>query len=140
MAEGLSEGHGSPTSAPSWPQTARSVLLGDVVAFTSPLASQGDASHVMVRRVAALEGDELVSTSESGEEEEVMQVPPGQCWVLADNEELKPPQVRVGHPHAATALTSTRSHIVVAAGCVLVLLLPFTAPAPDDLDWRPAGH
>ena len=40
--------------------TARSVFTGDVVAFTSPLAQQQQHS-VLVRRVAASEGDEMVS-------------------------------------------------------------------------------
>ena len=43
--------------------TPRSVLLGDIVAFHSPLDQPSDAQHVMVRRVAALEGTEMVSGS-----------------------------------------------------------------------------
>lgn len=77
--------------------TTRTVFVGDIVAFTSPLTpSKDDESHVMVRRIAALEGEELLSVgnaSDKDAEEEVLEVPKGQLWVLADNEKLKPPQV-----------------------------------------------
>lgn len=43
-----------------------------------------------------MEGDELVSTTGKGdEEEETVTIPQGHCWVLADNPDLRPPQVRV---------------------------------------------
>ena len=38
----------------------RAVFTGDVVAFNSPLAGRG-AEHLMVRRVAAMEGEELIT-------------------------------------------------------------------------------
>lgn len=38
----------------------RAVFTGDVVAFNSPLAGPG-AEHLMVRRVAAVEGEELIT-------------------------------------------------------------------------------
>ena len=38
----------------------RAVFTGDVVAFNSPLAGSG-TEHVMVRRVAAMEGEELIT-------------------------------------------------------------------------------
>ena len=38
----------------------RAVFAGDVVAFNSPVAGPG-AEHLMVRRVAAVEGEELVT-------------------------------------------------------------------------------
>lgn len=74
--------------------SVRSVSVGDVVAFRAPAASAGDAAdggcnddaaaadHVLVRRVAALEQAEMVS-EEAGDEP--FRVPPGHCWVLADN-------------------------------------------------------
>lgn len=43
------------------PVAQRSVFDGDVIAFTSPLISASADQKIMVRRVAALEGDELVS-------------------------------------------------------------------------------
>jgi hypothetical protein len=86
----------------------RSVLVGDVVAFNSPLALGSSPVVTMVRRVAAMEGEEMVAlssssssssregeaASEAGEQEDSFTVPKGHCWVLADNENLKPPQVR----------------------------------------------
>lgn len=83
---------------------AKAVRVGDVVAFTSPLTPELDdaANAVLVRRVVAVEGDELVASPSSSQEgdgassagdEEVLVVPQGHCWVLADNEDLKPPQV-----------------------------------------------
>ncbi|EFN53981.1 hypothetical protein CHLNCDRAFT_135936 [Chlorella variabilis] len=51
-------------------------------------------ANTMVRRVAAMPGDELVT----GEDEEAagfesLVVPEGHCWVLADNAQLEPPRV-----------------------------------------------
>lgn len=66
----------------------RTIGVGDVVAFSSPLDLKQE--HLMVRRVAALEADEMVS-DEAGDE--AFRIPPGHCWVLADNEELQPPDV-----------------------------------------------
>ena len=50
------------------PAANRSVFDGDVVAFTSPLISPGAGEQILVRRVAALEGDELVSEEEEAED------------------------------------------------------------------------
>ncbi|GBF99501.1 mitochondrial inner membrane protease subunit [Raphidocelis subcapitata] len=66
----------------------RTIGIGDVVAFSSPLDAQGQ--HVMVRRVAALEAHEMVSDDP---EEPPFRVPPGHCWVLADNPAMEPPDV-----------------------------------------------
>ncbi|GFR44986.1 hypothetical protein Agub_g6294, partial [Astrephomene gubernaculifera] len=65
----------------------RNVLVGDVVAFHSPLAQRDDTTAVMVRRVAAVEGQEMVSSSET---EPPFIIPPGHCWVMADNGSLRP--------------------------------------------------
>ncbi|KAG2437689.1 hypothetical protein HYH02_011068 [Chlamydomonas schloesseri] len=64
----------------------RNVLVGDVVAFHSPLATLDDTTHVMVRRVAAVEGQEMVSSSDV---EPPFVIPSGHCWVLADNTNLR---------------------------------------------------
>ena len=45
---------------------------------------------VLVRRIAAGEGAELACDDP---EAEPLTVPAGHCWVLADNEELTPPDV-----------------------------------------------
>eukprot|EP00882_Tetradesmus_deserticola_P005301 GHRQ01005580.1.p1 GENE.GHRQ01005580.1~~GHRQ01005580.1.p1 ORF type:complete len:221 (+),score=66.92 GHRQ01005580.1:241-903(+) len=67
----------------------RSIAVGDVVAFSSPLDPASSAS-LMVRRVAALEGHTMYTTED---EDYAERVPGGHCWVLADNEELLPPDV-----------------------------------------------
>jgi hypothetical protein len=41
----------------------RSIFSGDVVAFSSPLSPNAD--NIMVRRVAAVEGDELITDDPS---------------------------------------------------------------------------
>ncbi|KAI3431274.1 hypothetical protein D9Q98_004335 [Chlorella vulgaris] len=103
--------------------SSRTLFSGDVVAFSSPLAVAATAAagampgalglpaaaaaaagvdplageqlqNTMVRRVAAMPGDELVT----GEDEEAagfdsIVIPEGHCWVLADNEQLAPPHV-----------------------------------------------
>ncbi len=43
----------------------RSIFSGDVVAFGSPLAPAADDSAIMVRRVAAVEGEDLVTDDPS---------------------------------------------------------------------------
>jgi len=59
------------------------INVGDVIIMKDPYVSD---NH-MVRRLAALEGDEMVSTQE---EDESFVLEDGQCWVLSDNKSLKP--------------------------------------------------
>jgi len=68
--------------------SARSVAVGDIIAFKSPLDVKQE--HVMVRRVAASEHTPMISEQD---DEESFKIPVGHCWVLADNEELQPPDV-----------------------------------------------
>ena len=103
------------------PVAQSNIFDGDVVAFTSPLVSPGSAEQVLVRRVAALEGDELVTADDADQDDgEATYVIPsvrvqfvslflessrhpclththihiqGYCWVLADNEDLTYPDV-----------------------------------------------
>eukprot|EP00798_Chlamydomonas_sp_ICE-L_P020781 gene20781-27605_t len=70
--------------------TAQRIMLGDVVALRSPLGPSDDDNHVMIRRVAALEGTEM---SSDNEDDKGFEIPKGHCWVLADNVNLRPPQV-----------------------------------------------
>eukprot|EP00873_Tetraselmis_striata_P034975 jgi/Tetstr1/455239/TSEL_042086.t1 len=66
--------------------SASTVFAGDVIAFNSPLpAPGGKGSGVLVRRVAATEGVDMVSDVEG---DEGFALPAGTCWVLADNEAL----------------------------------------------------
>ena len=59
------------------PASHRTIFDGDVVAFTSPLVSPGTTAgeQVMVRRVAALEGDELTTADEAEEEADTFIIP-----------------------------------------------------------------
>ncbi|KAL6978691.1 Mitochondrial ATP-independent inner membrane protease subunit 2 [Sarracenia purpurea var. burkii] len=59
------------------------VFVGDVVVVKDPEHSD---SH-LVRRLAAIEGYEMVSTDEK---EEPFVLEKDQCWVLSDNDNLKP--------------------------------------------------
>ncbi|EYU17923.1 hypothetical protein ABFS82_14G205300 [Erythranthe guttata] len=59
------------------------VYVGDVVVLKDPT----DTDKYLVRRLAAVEGYELASTDK---DEEPFVLENNQCWVLADNEDLKP--------------------------------------------------
>ncbi|XP_057479678.1 mitochondrial ATP-independent inner membrane protease subunit 2-like isoform X1 [Actinidia eriantha] len=59
------------------------VFVGDVVVLKDPEKSE----NYLVRRLAAIEGYEMVSTDEK---EEPFVLDKDECWVLADNENLKP--------------------------------------------------
>ncbi|CAK9150000.1 unnamed protein product [Ilex paraguariensis] len=59
------------------------VFVGDVVVLKNP---ENSDSH-LVRRLAAIEGYEMVSADEK---DEPFVLEKDQCWVLADNENLKP--------------------------------------------------
>ncbi|XP_011083030.1 uncharacterized protein LOC105165649 isoform X2 [Sesamum indicum] len=59
------------------------VYVGDVVVLKDPMNSD----KYLVRRLAAVEGYEMASTDEN---DEPFVLEKDQCWVLADNENLKP--------------------------------------------------
>mmetsp|Transcript_25701 Transcript_25701/g.48755 ORF Transcript_25701/g.48755 Transcript_25701/m.48755 type:complete len:211 (+) Transcript_25701:221-853(+) len=61
---------------------AKTVFVGDVVALQDP-----DSDRVLIRRVAAEEEQEMVS---SNPEDKAFYLEQGHCWVLADNETLQP--------------------------------------------------
>ena len=61
----------------------RYVFVGDVVVVRDPEKSE----NRLVRRVAAIEGHEMVSKDEK---DEPFVLEEDQCWVLADNDNLKP--------------------------------------------------
>lgn len=67
--------------------STRSVMVGDIIAFNSPLSSISSSTpqNVLIRRVAAVEGDEMVTGEEAAAP---LVVPAGNCWLLADNEKL----------------------------------------------------
>ncbi|GAB4830530.1 hypothetical protein Ancab_020294 [Ancistrocladus abbreviatus] len=63
------------------------VFVGDVVVMKNPEKPE----DYMVRRLAAVEGYEMVSKDEK---DEPFILEKDQCWVLADNEALKPQEAR----------------------------------------------
>eukprot|EP00879_Flechtneria_rotunda_P002868 GHRR01003082.1.p1 GENE.GHRR01003082.1~~GHRR01003082.1.p1 ORF type:complete len:224 (+),score=49.83 GHRR01003082.1:267-938(+) len=69
--------------------SSRTITIGDVVAFNSPLDPNNQHS-MMVRRVAALEGHTMMTTDDGNHAE---RIPAGHAWVLADNAGLSPPDV-----------------------------------------------
>ncbi|KAK3026162.1 hypothetical protein RJ639_040549 [Escallonia herrerae] len=62
-------------------------FVGDVVVLKDPET----LDNFLVRRLAAIEGYEMVS---SDEKDEPFVLEENQCWVLADNENLKPQEAR----------------------------------------------
>lgn len=61
----------------------RNVFVGDVVVLKDPEKPE----DYLVRRLAAIEGYEMVSNDEK---DEPFMLEKDQCWVLADNESIKP--------------------------------------------------
>ena len=61
----------------------RSVFVGDVVMLKDPQNPERE----LVRRVAALEGEEMES---SDPDDQPFRLDRGTCWVLCDNEHLSP--------------------------------------------------
>ncbi|THG13145.1 hypothetical protein TEA_016827 [Camellia sinensis var. sinensis] len=61
----------------------RSVFVGDMVVLKDPQKTD----NYLVRRLAAIEGYEMVSTNEK---DVPFVLEKDQCWVLSDNENLKP--------------------------------------------------
>ncbi len=61
----------------------RRVFVGDVVVLKDP----DNPDNYLVRRLAAVEGYEMLSTDEK---DDPFVLEKDECWVLADNEALKP--------------------------------------------------
>jgi hypothetical protein len=98
------------------PAPRRSLFDGDVVAFRSPIAGpvlDGAEPPLMVRRVAALEGDEMAS--DDPEDAEFL-VPRGHVWVLADNETAAPADAPDSRTFGPLALEAVVGRVMYAAG------------------------
>lgn len=74
------------------------VFVGDVVVLKDPIKSD----DYLVRRLAAVEGYEMVSTDEK---DEPFVLEKDQCWVLADNENVKPKEVKDSRTFGPVSLT-----------------------------------
>lgn len=65
----------------------KDLYVGDTVALQSPLSAE---QQVLVRRLAAVEGEEMVSDATETESWPLSQ---GQCWVLSEVETFNPSEV-----------------------------------------------
>lgn len=63
--------------------STRSLFVGDVVLLKDPF----DSNLERVSRIAAVEGDEMVSINEN---DKPFELEKGACWVLCDNDSIKP--------------------------------------------------
>lgn len=95
------------------------IHTGDVVAFKPPLGTEGS---LLVRRVAAVGGEEMVSDNP---EDKAFTLKPGQCWVLADNEDLQPSQ-------AADSRSFGPLHVDLILGRILYFVRSQTEHGPVD--------
>ena len=72
----------------------------------------------MVRRVAAMEGQEMVNTEEDSGESEDFDVPKDHCWVLADNPDARPPAVIDSRSFGPLPLANIIGRVIYAASSV----------------------
>ncbi|KAF3341184.1 Mitochondrial inner membrane protease subunit 1 [Carex littledalei] len=82
------------------------VFVGDVVLIKDP-----ENSHYIVRRLAATEGYEMVS---SNEKEEPFVLDKDQCWVLSDNTSLKPKEARDSRLFGPVPMTNIIGRVIYA--------------------------
>jgi hypothetical protein len=81
------------------------VFVGDVVVVKDPEKSD----DYLVRRLAAIEGYEMVSTNEK---EEPFVLEKDQCWVLADNENLKPKEAKDSRMFGPVSMTDIVGRVI----------------------------
>ncbi|PON62637.1 Peptidase S26A, signal peptidase I [Parasponia andersonii] len=81
------------------------VFVGDVVVLKNP----GNTESYIVRRVAAIEGYEMVS---SDEKEEPFVLEKDECWVLADNEKLKPKEANDSRKFGPVPMTDVVGRVM----------------------------
>ncbi|XP_039004018.1 uncharacterized protein LOC120130944 isoform X1 [Hibiscus syriacus] len=81
------------------------VFLGDVVVLKDP----DNSENYLVRRLAATEGYEMVSKDEK---EESFVLEKDQCWVLADNEKLKPKEAKDSRLFGPISMTDIVGRVI----------------------------
>ncbi|GLT42302.1 hypothetical protein SLA2020_163090 [Shorea laevis] len=81
------------------------VFVGDVVVLKDP---ENRDNH-LVRRLAAVEGYEMVSTDEK---DEPFTLDEDQCWVLADNEKLKPKEAKDSRLFGPVPMTNIIGRVI----------------------------
>ncbi|XP_020402991.1 uncharacterized protein [Zea mays] len=83
----------------------REVFVGDVVLLKDPEKS----GNFVIRRLAALEGYEMVSNDEK---DEPFVLEKDQCWVLADNLVLKPKEARDSRLFGPVPMTDILGRVI----------------------------
>ncbi|KAL6564474.1 Mitochondrial ATP-independent inner membrane protease subunit 2 [Orobanche minor] len=81
------------------------VYVGDVVVVKDPVNS----GNYLVRRLAAIEGYEMASTDEK---DEPFVLERDQCWVLADNENLKPKEAYDSRTFGPVTMTDIVGRVI----------------------------
>jgi hypothetical protein len=83
----------------------KNVFVGDVVVLKDPEKSE----NYLVRRLAAVEGYEMAS---SDEKEESFVLDKDECWVLADNEKLKPKEANDSRLFGPVQMTNIVGRVI----------------------------
>ncbi|CAK9169993.1 unnamed protein product [Ilex paraguariensis] len=81
------------------------VFVGDVVVMKNP----ENSDDYLVRRLAAMEGCELGSTDEK---DEPFVLEKDQCWVLTDNENLKPKEASDSRTFGPVSITDIVGRVI----------------------------
>ncbi|XVE77923.1 hypothetical protein DITRI_Ditri13aG0103300 [Diplodiscus trichospermus] len=81
------------------------VFVGDVVVFKDP----DNSDNYLVRRLAATEGYEMVSKDEK---DEPFVLEKDQCWLLADNEKLKPKEAKDSRLFGPVPMTNIVGRVI----------------------------
>ncbi|XP_043725584.1 uncharacterized protein LOC122672149 [Telopea speciosissima] len=83
------------------------VFVGDVVV----LKDLENPDNYMIRRLAAVEGYEMVSTEEK---DEPFVLEKDECWVLSDNEALKPKEAKDSRAFGPVPMTNIVGRVIYA--------------------------
>ncbi|XP_047327545.1 mitochondrial inner membrane protease subunit 2-like [Impatiens glandulifera] len=81
------------------------VFVGDVVLLKDP----DNSENYLVRRLAAIEGNEMVSTDEK---DEPFVLEKDECWVLSDNEALKSKEAKDSRTYGPMSMTDIVGRVV----------------------------
>ncbi|KAF8401896.1 hypothetical protein HHK36_012846 [Tetracentron sinense] len=83
----------------------RRVFIGDVVIVKDP----ENSDNYLVRRLSAIEGYEMVSTDEK---DESFVLEKDQCWVLSDNDTMKPKEANDSRTFGPVPMTDIVSRVI----------------------------
>ncbi|XP_027096531.1 uncharacterized protein LOC113762883 isoform X2 [Coffea eugenioides] len=84
---------------------AKRVFVGDLVVLKDP----ANSDDYLVRRLAAIEGYEMVSTDDK---DEPFVLEDDQCWVLADNENIKPKEAHDSRTFGPVSMTDIVGRVI----------------------------